>query len=91
VPAALGARLPRYETIGNRDELIVVVPFSSSVAPSLLRPRIEPSSGIDKPGVAICSGIRGVARSRLLRRLGEADAETMSEIERALGLVLATA
>jgi mRNA interferase MazF len=75
--------------VGRPDELIVVVPFSSSVTPSLLRPEIDPSSGIDNPSVAICRGIRGVARSRLLRRLGVADSGTMAEIERAIGLALA--
>jgi mRNA interferase MazF len=72
------------------DELIVVVPFSSSVTPSLLRPQIDPETGIDNPSAAICRGIRGVARSRLLRRVGEVGDEKMAEIERAVGLVLAT-
>lgn len=75
--------------VGRSDELIVVVPFSSSVAPSLLRPQIDPSSGIDNPSVAICRGIRGVARSRLLRRLGAVGSEKMAEIERSIGLALA--
>lgn len=77
--------------VGKPDELIVVVPLSSSVAPSILRPRIDPSSGIDRPSVAICRGIRGVARSRLLRRLGTVDDTQMAEIKRAVELVLATA
>lgn len=77
--------------IGNSDELIVVIPFSSSVTPSLLRPSIDPCTGIDRSSAAICRGIRGVARSRLLRRLGEVDGEKLAEIERAVGLVLATA
>lgn len=77
--------------IGAADELIVVVPFSSSVTPSTLRPSVGPETGIDNPSAAICRGIRGVARSRLLRRLGEVGDEKMAEIERAVGLVLATA
>jgi mRNA interferase MazF len=77
--------------IGVADELIVVIPFSSSVTPSILRPPAGPETGIDNPSAAICRGIRGVARSRLLRRLGEVGDEKMAEIERALGLVLATA
>lgn len=77
--------------IGASDELIVVVPFSSSVTPSFLRPSIDPETGIDNPSAAICRAIRGVARSRLLRRVGEVDEEKMAEIERALGLVQATA
>jgi mRNA interferase MazF len=77
--------------VGRPDELIVVVPFSSSVTPSVLRPQVDPSAGIDRSGVAICRGIRGVARSRLLRHVGAVDDEKMSEIEQALGLVLGTA
>lgn len=76
--------------VGKPDELIVVVPFSSSVTPSVLRPQIDPSTGIDQTSAAICRGIRGVVRSRLLRHIGAVNDETMSEIERALGLVLAT-
>lgn len=77
--------------LGKDDEPIVIVPLSSSVTPSLLRPAIDPSSGIDNPSAAICRAIRGVARSRLLQRLGDVDATKMAEIEQALGLVLATA
>lgn len=76
--------------VGAADELIVVVPFSSSVTPSILRPPVGPETGIDNPSAAICRGIRGVARSRLLRRVGEVGDEKMAEIERAVGLVLAT-
>jgi mRNA interferase MazF len=75
--------------VGKDDELIVVVPCSSSVTPSLLRPLIDPNTGIDNHSAAICRAIRGIARSRLLRHLGEVNAEKMAEIERAVGLVLA--
>jgi mRNA-degrading endonuclease toxin of MazEF toxin-antitoxin module len=37
------------------------------------------------------TALSGLARSRLLRRLGEASDAKMTEIERAMGLVLATA
>ena len=77
--------------LGREDELIVVVPFSSSVTPSRLRPQIGPETGIDQPSAAISRAVRGVARSRLLRHLGEVDAEKMAEIERSVGLVLAIA
>lgn len=76
---------------GEEHELVVIVPFSSSLPPSRLRPEIGPESGIDRPSAAICRGVRGVARTRLLRRLGEVDDEKMAEIERALSLVLGTA
>lgn len=73
---------------GIDHELIVIVPFSSSLPSSALRPRVDPDAGIDKPSAAICRGIRGVARSRLLRHLGAVSDEKLAEIERALGLVL---
>jgi mRNA interferase MazF len=77
--------------VGKSDELIVVVPFSSSVAPSRLRPAVDPGTGIDNPSVAICRGIRGLARSRLLRHLGAVGPEELAEIEQALSYLLATA
>jgi mRNA interferase MazF len=77
--------------LGREDELIVVVPLSSSVTPSPLRPAIDPETGVDNHSAAICRAIRGIARSRLLRPLGEVNAETMAEIERSLALVLASA
>jgi mRNA interferase MazF len=73
---------------GGDDELFVVVPLSSSRAPSELRPRISPGEGIDKPSAAICRGVRAVTRRRLLRRVGEAKRLTMQEVEVALAIVL---
>ncbi|HET7054160.1 MAG TPA: type II toxin-antitoxin system PemK/MazF family toxin [Solirubrobacterales bacterium] len=74
--------------IGDPGELVVVVPLSSSVAPSRLRPPIDPSSGIDNDSAAVCRAVRGIARSRLLRRLGEASADTLADVEAALATVL---
>lgn len=73
---------------GVEDELVVVVPVSSSRAPSLLRPRIGPEHGIDAESAAICRGVRAVARTRLLRRIGALDREALSEVEGALATVL---
>lgn len=74
--------------VGAEHELIVVVPLSSSVAPSRLRPPIDPSSGIDNDSAAVCRAVRGIARSRLLRRLGTANADTLAEVEAALATIL---
>jgi mRNA interferase MazF len=73
---------------GEPDELVVVVPLSSSRAPSALRPEVAGVEGIDRPSRAICRGIRAVARARLLRRLGVLSPGTLTEVERALELVL---
>lgn len=69
-------------------ELLVVVPLSTSRAASALRPEIAAGEAIDRPSRAICSGVRAVARGRLLRRLGTVPAPTLAEINRVLTLVL---
>lgn len=73
---------------GLDDELVVVVPVSSSRRGSPLRPPVAPGEGVDADSVAVCRGVRAVARSRLVKRLGVAAPETMQRIERALALIL---
>ena len=73
---------------GIDDELVVVVPVSSSRSGTPLRPHISPAEGVDTASVAVCRGIRAVARSRLLERLGTLKPDTMHQIERALALIL---
>ena len=73
---------------GVTDELIVVVPVSSSRSGTPLRPAITPAEGVDTDSVAICRGIRAVARTRLIERLGTAELATMRDIERAVALIL---
>jgi mRNA interferase MazF len=75
-------------SVGTVADLIVVVPLSSSSAPSALRPEVADIEGVDRPSRAICRAIRGVARARLLRRLSVLAPDTLAEIERALGLIL---
>jgi mRNA interferase MazF len=74
---------------GAHDELIVVVPLSSSREPSALRPEVSTDTGVDEPSRAIPRAIRSVARARLVRRLGMLSPEKLAEVERALRLVLA--
>jgi mRNA interferase MazF len=73
---------------GSSHEPIVVVPLSSSVSPSELRPEVREAEGAGRPSRAVCRAIRGVARSRLLRRLSALTPETFAEVERALALIL---
>ncbi|MFI5004264.1 MAG: type II toxin-antitoxin system PemK/MazF family toxin [Solirubrobacterales bacterium] len=73
---------------GAVDELVVVVPLSSSRSPSALRPEVSGVEGIDRPSRAICRGIRAVARARLLRPLGVLAPATLAEVERSLALIL---
>ncbi len=74
---------------GTDDELIVVVPLSSSRAPSKLRPPVSPVSGIDAESAAIPRAVRAVSRRRLLRRLGRLEPDTLAAVDRALATVLA--
>jgi len=74
---------------GVEDELIVVVPVSSSRARTPLRPVISPVEGVDADSVAMCRGLRAVSRARLLQRLGAVNPETLHNIADALVLVLA--
>jgi mRNA interferase MazF len=73
---------------GSPQEPIVVVPLSSSVPPSSLRPEITDVEGVDRPSRAVCGGVRGVASSRLLRRLGVLPPGKLAEVERALARIL---
>jgi mRNA interferase MazF len=73
---------------GTTDETIVVAPLSSTVPPSALRPEIVEVEGIDRPSRAVCGAVRGLARSRLLRRLGVLPPSALAEVERTLGLIL---
>lgn len=73
---------------GVDDELVVVVPVSSSRLATPLRPHVSPAEGVDNPSVAVCRGIRAVARTRLQRRLGVLSPDTMRQIERSLALIL---
>ena len=74
---------------GVEDELIVVVPVSSSRTRTPLRPVISSGEGVDADSVAVCRGLRAVSRARLLQRLGAVNPETLHDIEDALVLVLA--
>jgi mRNA interferase MazF len=73
---------------GDENELIVVVPLSASRARSHLRPDVSASEGVEAPNVAICRGIRGVARKRLLRPIGKAEPDTLAAVDEALAVVL---
>lgn len=73
---------------GIEDELVVVVPVWSSVAHNPLRPHLSPTEGVDTESVAVCRGVRAVARTRLVERLGALAPDAMHQIERGLALIL---
>ncbi len=76
---------------GGPGELIVVVPLSSSLAPSALRIDLPPIADIDRPSRAICRAVRAVVPSRLVRRIGSVDQPNMGQIEATLALILGLA
>lgn len=73
---------------GVPDELLVVVPVSSSRTASPLRPEVSPGEGVETTSVAMVRALRSVSRSRFLHRLGNAKPETMASVEGALGMIL---
>jgi mRNA interferase MazF len=73
---------------GLPDELIVVVPVSSSLAPSALRIEVAPEAGVERPSRAVCRAVRAVVSSRFVLRIGGVDDATMESIETALALIL---
>lgn len=73
---------------GDEEDLIVVVPLSSSRSPSMLRPLVPSTAGIDADSAAICRAVRSVAQRRLLRPLGTVSPTTLEQIEEALATVL---
>ena len=73
---------------GIDEELVVVVPVSSSRSHTPLRPPVSPAEGVDTDSVAVCRSIRAVARTRLVERLGTVRPAKMREIEDALVLIL---
>ena len=73
---------------GVDDELVVVVPVSSSRSGTPLRPQVSAAEGVDTASVAVCRSIRAVARTRLLERLGTLSPDTMRQVERSLALIL---
>lgn len=73
---------------GTPTDLIVVVPLSSSQAPSALRIEVAPTAGIDRTGLAICRAARAVVASRLMHRIGAVEPVTVERIETALALIL---
>ncbi len=75
-------------TAGSSDDLIVVVPLSSLLSPSGLRPEVITGEGVERPSRAVCGAIRGIAHSRLLRRLGVLPTVRLAAIDRALAVVL---
>ncbi|HWE68749.1 MAG TPA: type II toxin-antitoxin system PemK/MazF family toxin [Acidimicrobiales bacterium] len=75
-------------SIRSPSDLVVIVPLSSSLAPSGIRVEVPPITGIDRPSLAICRAVRAAAAPRFVRRIGTVDPATMEKVETALALIL---
>ncbi|MEO9221635.1 MAG: type II toxin-antitoxin system PemK/MazF family toxin [Mycobacteriaceae bacterium] len=73
---------------GAAGELIVVVPLSSSLAPSALRVEIEPGAGTERASRAVCRAVRAVVRSRMMHPIGRGAPAELEQIDTALALIL---
>lgn len=76
---------------GSPTDLFVVVPLSSSLQPSMLRPAVLASTdaAIAHDSVAVVTAIRGVPRARLLSHVGPLSATALERVVAALQAVLA--
>lgn len=75
-------------SVGQPDELVIVVPLSSSASPSIMRVEIAGGAGVDRPSRAMCRVIRSIASSRLVNPLGQVTAAESREIDDALRMIL---
>ena len=75
-------------TTGHLDDLVVVVPLSSSASPSQLRVEIAAGAAVDRPSRAVVRALRGLTAARLLTRLGRVTNAELIEIDVALEMVL---
>lgn len=82
------ADLAEHSAVRHPDELIIVVPLSSLLAPSALRIDVTPDAGIERPSRAVRRAVRAVVSSRFVRRIGSVDQATMEQVQMALALIL---
>jgi mRNA interferase MazF len=77
---------------GHDRDLFVLVPFSSTLTESQLRPIVPAGTGgIDRESVAVPRAIRALARTRLLEPLGDLPDSLLGEVERVLRMILGLA
>lgn len=81
---------PAEMLIGSPAELISVVPLSSSLPAGALSPPIR-SNELDASSVAVVRAVRGVARKRLVQKIGTATEREIQHVEQALLVALGIA
>lgn len=87
-PAVIVSR----EAINRHSPVIVICPLTDAVHVPRLYPsdvRIRaPEGGLSKDAVVLTGQLRAIAKSRLLKRLGELRSDTMKQVEKALKITL---
>ncbi len=80
------------EAINRHSPVIVVCPLTDAAHIAKLYPsdvRVQaPEGGLAKDSVVLTGQVRAIAKSRLIRRLGELQPATMKQVERALKITL---
>jgi mRNA interferase MazF len=80
------------DTSNRYSATTVVAPITSKVrlplSPVHVLLQAKTSTGLDVPSVAVFTQVRAVDRRRLLRRLCQADALTMAEVDQAIQIAL---
>ena len=87
-PAVIVSR----DAINRHSPVIVICPLTDAAHVPKLYPSDvlvrAPEGGLAKDSVVLTGQVRAIAKSRLLRRLGELRPETMEQIEQALRITL---
>jgi len=75
---------------GSVYDLVIMVPISSTIAPSAVRPQVAatPGTGLMVDSVAVVRAIRGMSPVRLVSRLGTVPPGTLLQIQEVLRAVL---
>ena len=75
---------------GSIHDLVVMVPLSTNLQSTPTRPTISPtpSNGLAAESVIVVRAVRGMATSRLVRRLGVVDRSVVEQIQEILVALL---
>jgi mRNA interferase MazF len=79
---------PAALSTGSSRDLVSVVPVSSSVGPTRLRPRIDAQGTLNEDSVAVVRAVCSVARQRLVKPIGRATQKEQAAVDAALLLTL---
>ena len=75
---------------GSIHDLVIMVPLSTDLLPTPTRPTIHPTpqNGLLADSVIVVRALRGMATSRLVRRLGIVDRPVLNQIQEILADLL---